>query len=92
MQTLDLVIIFGYLIGITVFGIWYAGKQDTTEEYFVGNRSVPWWAIAMSEAGGDLRVALVMHAAKLDSAAARRTLEQNEWVVERAVAKAGAPS
>jgi len=48
MQTLDLVIIFGYLIGITAFGIWYAGKQDTTEEYFVGNRSVPWWAIAMS--------------------------------------------
>jgi SSS family transporter len=48
MQTLDLVIIFGYLIGITVFGIWYAGKQETTEEYFVGDRSVPWWAIAMS--------------------------------------------
>ncbi len=39
----------------------------------------------MSEAGNDLRVALVMHAAKLDSAAARETLERNEWVVERAV-------
>lgn len=48
MQTLDLVIIFGYLIGITAFGIWYAGKQETTEDYFVGSRSVPWWAIAMS--------------------------------------------
>ena len=48
MQTLDLIIIFGYLIGITVFGILFAGKQDTTEEYFVGSRSVPWWAIAMS--------------------------------------------
>jgi SSS family transporter len=48
MQTLDLIIIFGYLIGITAFGIWYAGKQETTEEYFVGDRSVPWWAIAMS--------------------------------------------
>ena len=48
MQTIDLVIIFGYLIGITAFGIWYAGKQETTEEYFVGGRSVPWWAIAMS--------------------------------------------
>jgi SSS family transporter len=48
MQTLDLIIIFGYLIGITAFGIWYAGKQTTTEEYFVGDRSVPWWAIAMS--------------------------------------------
>ena len=48
MQTLDLIIIFGYLIGITGFGIWYAGKQETTEDYFVGDRSVPWWAIAMS--------------------------------------------
>ncbi len=48
MQTLDLVIIFGYLIGITTFGIWYAGKQETTEDYFVGDRNVPWWAIAMS--------------------------------------------
>ncbi len=48
MQTLDLIIIFGYLIGITLFGIWYAGKQETTEDYFVGDRNVPWWAIAMS--------------------------------------------
>jgi len=48
MQPIDLIIIFGYLIGITVFGIWYAGKQETTEDYFVGDRSVPWWAIAMS--------------------------------------------
>lgn len=48
MQTLDLLIIFGYLVGITAFGIWYAGRQETTEDYFVGDRSVPWWAIAMS--------------------------------------------
>lgn len=48
MQTLDLVIIFGYLIGITLFGVLFSGKQETTEDYFVGDRSVPWWAIAMS--------------------------------------------
>lgn len=48
MNTLDLVIIFGYLIGITLFGILFAGKQKTTEDYFVGDRSVPWWAIAAS--------------------------------------------
>lgn len=48
MQTLDLIIIFGYLFGITAFGIWYAGKQETTEDYFVGDRNVPWWAISMS--------------------------------------------
>lgn len=48
MQTLDLVIIFGYLIGVTIFGVWFSGRQETTENYFVGDRSVPWWAIAMS--------------------------------------------
>jgi SSS family transporter len=48
MQTLDLVIIFGYLIGVTLFGVWFANKQETTEDYFVGDRNVPWWAIAAS--------------------------------------------
>lgn len=48
MQTLDLIIIFGYLIGITLFGVLYSGKQETTQDYFVGDRSVPWWAIAAS--------------------------------------------
>ncbi len=48
MKTLDLVIIFGYLIGITIFGVLFSGKQETTDDYFVGDRSVPWWAIAMS--------------------------------------------
>jgi solute:Na+ symporter, SSS family len=48
MQTLDLVIIFGYLIGVTLFGVWFSGRQKTTEDYFVGDRSVPWWAISAS--------------------------------------------
>lgn len=48
MQTLDLIIIFGYLIGITLFGVFYSGKQETTSDYFVGDRSMPWWAISSS--------------------------------------------
>ena len=48
MQTLDLIIIFGYLIGVTLFGVWFSSKQETTEDYFVGSRNVPWWAIAAS--------------------------------------------
>ncbi len=48
MRTLDLVIIFGYLIGITLFGTWFARKQETTRDYFLGDRTVPWWAIAAS--------------------------------------------
>src|SRR3954466_1432625 len=48
MRALDLVIIFGYLIGIVVFGSWFAKKQQTTSDYFLGDRTVPWWAIAAS--------------------------------------------
>jgi SSS family transporter len=48
MRALDLFIIFGYLAGITVFGIWFSGKQETTRDYFLGDRTVPWWAIAAS--------------------------------------------
>jgi len=48
MRTLDLIIIFGYLIGIVLFGSWFAKKQQTTTDYFLGDRSVPWWAVAFS--------------------------------------------
>ncbi len=48
MKALDLIIIFGYLIGIVIFGTWFGRKQKTTRAYFLGNRSVPWWAVAFS--------------------------------------------
>src|ERR671912_609746 len=48
MRAIDLVIIFGYLVGITLFGVWFSGKQKTTRDYFLGDRTVPWWAIAAS--------------------------------------------
>jgi solute:Na+ symporter, SSS family len=48
MKLLDLLIIFGYLIGIVLFGTWFGRKQKTTSDYFLGNRSVPWWAVAFS--------------------------------------------
>ncbi len=48
MTALDLTIIFGYLIGIVLFGAWFARKQKTTRDYFLGDRSVPWWAVAAS--------------------------------------------
>lgn len=48
MKALDLIIIFGYLIGIVLFGTWFGRKQKTTRDYFLGDRSVPWWAVAFS--------------------------------------------
>jgi len=48
MKALDLAIIFGYLFGVTALGTWFGRKQETTRDYFLGDRSVPWWAIAAS--------------------------------------------
>jgi SSS family transporter len=48
MKSLDLFIIFAYLIGIVLFGTWFGRNQKTTSAYFLGNRSVPWWAVAFS--------------------------------------------
>ncbi len=48
MSALDLTIIFGYLVGIVLFGAWFARRQKTTRDYFLGDRSVPWWAVAAS--------------------------------------------
>src|ERR671918_3226379 len=48
MRALDLVIIFGYLIGVVALGAWFARRQETTRDYFLGDRTVPWWAIAAS--------------------------------------------
>lgn len=48
MTAIDLTIIFGYLIGIVLFGAWFGRKQKTTSDYFLGDRSVPWWAVAAS--------------------------------------------
>src|SRR3712207_9049061 len=46
MGALDLFIIFGYLLGISLFGVWFSRKQRTTRDYFLGGGNVPGGAIA----------------------------------------------
>jgi solute:Na+ symporter, SSS family len=48
MRSLDLAIIIAYLLGITLFGTWFSRRQETTRDYFLGDKTVPWWAIAAS--------------------------------------------
>lgn len=47
-RTFDYVIIVAFLIGIALFGILKGGKQKTVEDYFLGSKSVPWWAVCFS--------------------------------------------
>src|SRR5215468_8569777 len=44
----DLVIVVGYLLGVTALGIYFRRGQQNVHDYFLGGRSAPWWAIAFS--------------------------------------------
>jgi solute:Na+ symporter, SSS family len=45
---LDYTVIAAYLVAITLFGSWFARFQKTTRDYFLNDRSVPWWAICFT--------------------------------------------
>jgi hypothetical protein len=45
---LDLAIVIAYLLGITALGLHFRRDQHTTKDYFLGGRTTPWWAIALS--------------------------------------------
>ncbi len=40
------VVLAAYVAGITAFGTWLGRRGRSVEDYFLGGRSVPWWAIA----------------------------------------------
>src|SRR5687768_10766199 len=44
----DYLVIGAYLVAITLFGSWFARYQKTTRDYFLTDRSVPWWAICFT--------------------------------------------
>jgi SSS family transporter len=48
LRLLDLAIVFGYLAGVVAAGAFFARRQKTTAQYFLGGRNVPWWAISAS--------------------------------------------
>ncbi len=45
---IDLAVIAAYLIGITWFGSRFRASQRTLRDYFLGGKTIPWWAIALS--------------------------------------------
>ncbi|MFN7946010.1 MAG: sodium:solute symporter [Blastocatellia bacterium] len=45
MRSLDLIILFAYLLGTVLFGAYFSKSQKSVKDYFVGGGKVPWWAI-----------------------------------------------
>ncbi len=48
MQLLDLFILFAYLIGTMMFGVYFSRSQKDVKTYFISSQHVPWWAIMAS--------------------------------------------
>ena len=48
LATLDYIVIAAYLVGVVAFGILAGGKQQSTADYFLGGRDLPWWAVCFS--------------------------------------------
>ena len=48
LDALDLIIVAVYLAGITLFGLRFRGQQRSLRGYFLADRTIPWWAIALS--------------------------------------------
>ena len=44
----DLAIVVVYLLGVTALGLWFRRGQRDVKDYFLGGRSAPWWALALS--------------------------------------------
>jgi len=48
LNRVDLLIIAVYLAGITLFGLRFRKQQRSMRDYFLADRNIPWWAIALS--------------------------------------------
>src|SRR5271168_2950898 len=45
---IDIAVIVAYLAAITCFGAQFRSSQRTLRDYFLGGKTAPWWAIALS--------------------------------------------
>lgn len=54
-QTLDIVVFFAALLGVMGVGL-FAGRKDeeTSEDYFLASRKIPWWGVAGSIYGSNV--------------------------------------
>ena len=48
MGLLDLGIVAVYLIAVTLFGLRFRKQQRSLKDYFLADKSIPWWAISLS--------------------------------------------
>lgn len=45
---IDTIVLVVYILGVAALGASFGRNQHSTEDYFLGGRSIPWWAIGLS--------------------------------------------
>ncbi len=48
LSSLDYVVLASYLALIAAIGLWVGWGQSSTRDYFLGGRTIPWWAAGLS--------------------------------------------
>ena len=47
-STVDVAIVLVYMLFAILLGLWVRGRQENVDDYFLGDRSLPWWALLIS--------------------------------------------
>jgi SSS family transporter len=47
-HSLDYLALIGYLVVVVGIGVYFSRRENTTDDYFLAGRRVPWWAAALS--------------------------------------------
>ncbi|NTW49809.1 MAG: sodium/solute symporter [Chlorobiales bacterium] len=45
---LDWAVMLAYIVGVTAFGLFKGGKQTSAKDYFLSEKKIGWWVVAMS--------------------------------------------
>jgi solute:Na+ symporter, SSS family len=48
LNSLDMFVIVAYLLGVTLFGLRFRKHDRSLKDYFLADKTIPWWAISLS--------------------------------------------
>jgi solute:Na+ symporter, SSS family len=54
LNSYDVVVILVYMLGVVALGTYFTKYVDSSEDYFLAGRMLPWWAIGMSLVSTDI--------------------------------------
>ena len=54
LSPLDIAIFLSSLIAVMAIGLWSGRKEETSEDFFLAGKTIPWWGVAGSIFGSNV--------------------------------------